>query len=144
MALQTIVTFLARCEGRGAALALLLAAGLAGCSMPIPGFIDASPTGAVKSATYPFAKEDWPKAEPAVIAAIRSDSGDDPAQWSNSDSGRRGVVVGVGARFDKAGATCRAFVARINDNGESRAMQGDACEKAGDVTLTAAAPLRGV
>ena len=53
-------------------------------------------------------------------------------------------MVGVGARFDKAGATCRAFVARINDNGENRAMQGDACEKAGDVTLSDAAPLRGV
>ncbi len=44
----------------------------------------------------------------------------------------------------KSGATCRAFVARIAENGETRAVQGDACEKAGGVTLSDTAPLRGV
>jgi surface antigen len=146
MTLQTIVTFASRCEGRfgAVALALALTAGLGGCSMPISGFIDPAPTGSVKSASYPFAQEDWAKAEPAMIAAIRADAADDPAQWSNSSSGRHGSVVGVGARFDKGGATCRAFIARIAENGESRAVQGNACEKSGEVTLSDAAPLRGV
>jgi hypothetical protein len=112
--------------------------------MSIPGFVDASPTGSVKSANYPFATEDWLKAEPAVIAAIRADEGDDPAQWRNAASGRRGAVVGIGARFARSGATCRAFVARINENGESRAVQGDACDKAGAVTLSNATPFGGV
>ncbi len=112
--------------------------------MQIHGFIDASPTGSAKSATYPFAQEDWPKAEPAMIAAIRADAADDPAQWSNAASGRRGSIVGIGASFAKGGATCRAYIARISENGESRAAQGDACEKAGQVTLSAGAPLRGV
>src|SRR5579863_3165111 len=111
MALQTIMTFASRREGRVCVLlpAIALAAGLAGCSMPIAGFIDAAPTGTVKSATYPFAREDWAKAEPAMIAAIRAEAADDPAQWSNAESGRRGVVIGVGARFVKGGATCRGF-----------------------------------
>jgi surface antigen len=122
-----------------AALTAVLALG--GCSMSIPGFIDASPTGAVKNPSYPFAQEDWAKAEPALIAAIRAGAGDDPAQWSNEASGRSGVVVGVGARFAKSGANCRAFVARISDNGAAREVQGSACEKAGDVTLSDAGPL---
>jgi surface antigen len=112
--------------------------------MPIPGLIDLSSTGTVRPATYPFAKEDWPKAEPALIAAIRAGSGDDPAEWNNADSGRRGVIVGLGSRFARGGATCRTFLARIVDNGDERAMQGSACEKAGDVTLSDAAPLKGV
>ena len=123
---------------RLAALAAGLA--LAGCSMSIPGFIDASPTGALKTPFYPFAKEDWAKAEPALIAAIRAGVGDDPAPWSNATSGRSGVVVGVGARFARGGATCRAFVARISDNGTPRDVEGSACEKAGDVTVSDAGP----
>jgi surface antigen len=146
MPVQTIMAFGTRGEGRAPAwaAAIVFAGGLAGCSMQIPSFIDASPTGSAKSATYPFAQEDWAKAQPALLAAIRADESDDPAQWSNATSGRRGVIVGVGARFAKGGATCRAFVARIADNGESRATQGDACEKAGDVTVSDAAPVKGV
>jgi surface antigen len=128
---------------RRAALAAGLAlAGFAldGCSMSIPGFIDASPTGAVKTPFYPFAQEDWAKAEPALIAAIRAGVGDDPALWSNAASGRSGVVAGVGARFARGGATCRAFVARIQDSGTPRDVEGSACEKAGDVTVSDAGP----
>ncbi|HXT09319.1 MAG TPA: hypothetical protein VN715_20575 [Roseiarcus sp.] len=124
--------------GRLAALAAALA--LAGCSMSIPGFIDASPTGGLKTPSYPFAQEDWGKAEPALIAAIRAGAGEEPALWSNQASGRSGAVVGVGARFAKAGATCRAFVARISDSGAARAVEGSACEKAGAVTVSDAGP----
>lgn len=123
---------------RWAALTAGLA--LAGCSMSIPGFIDASPTGALKSPFYPFAQEDWAKAEPALIAAIRAGVGDDPVLWSNATSGRSGVVVGVGARFARGGATCRAFVARISENGTAKDVEGSACEKAGDVTVSDAGP----
>ncbi len=121
-----------------------LALALSGCSMSIPGLIDRTPTGAVKSANYPFASEDWPKAEPALIAAIRADAADDPALWNNAGTGRKGSVAAVGARFNRAGATCRAFVARIGEDGETRAVQGDACEKAGAVTISGGAPFRGV
>ena len=66
-----IKAFVPQREGRYAAFgfAALAALGLAGCSMPIPGFIDATPTGSVKSRSYPFAEEDWAKAEPALLAA---------------------------------------------------------------------------
>jgi surface antigen len=117
---------------------------LAGCSMPIPGFVDASPTGAIKAKTYPFSEEDWPKAEAALITAIRADNGDDPAQWSNSSTGRRGAVAGLGARFQRSGATCRVFVARISEDGDARAVQGAACEKSGEVTVSDAAPFKGL
>jgi surface antigen len=116
--------------------------------MSIPGFVDPSPTGAIRSPDYPFAKEDWPKAETALIAAIDADAGADPgadpASWSNEESGRSGSVVGVGARFARAGATCRAFIARIEEDHKTRAAEGAACEKAGQVTISDAAPFRGV
>ena len=147
--MQEIEAFASRREGRGAALlrsGAVVAAilWLSGCSMSIPGFVDPSPTGAIKSKTYPFAEEDWPKAEAALIAAIRSDAGDDPAQWTNSASGRRGAVAGLGVRFQRAGATCRVFVARISDEGAARAVQGAACEKSGEVTVSDAAPFKGL
>lgn len=112
--------------------------------MSIPGFVDPTPTGSVKSKTYPFAEEDWSKAQPALIAAIRADAGDDPARWSNSGSGRHGAVEGIGARFQRSGATCRAFVARINEDGDARAVDGAACEKSGEVTVSDAALFKGL
>ena len=149
MALQQIEAFGPGREGRKSsaprrfvALAAILA--LAGCSMPIQGFVDATPTGSVKSKTYPFADEDWAKAEPALIAAIRADAGDDPSVWTNSGSGRRGAVEGIGARFQRAGANCRAFVAKISEDGDARNVQGAACEKAGAVTISDAAPFKGL
>jgi surface antigen len=144
-----IEAFAHRREGRMAAAARLaaLASGLAaaglslcGCSMSIPGFIDAAPTGALRTPFYPFAQEDWAKAEPALLAAIRAGVGAEPAPWSNEASGRSGVVVGVGTRFAKDGATCRAFVARITDNGTGRDVEGSACEKAGEVRVSDAGP----
>ncbi len=149
LVLPMIEAFARRREGRMKAPArwAALSAGFAltglalgGCSMSIAGFIDPSPTGAVKSRFYPFAQEDWAKAEPALIAAIRASVGDDPVLWSNAASGRSGVVVGVGSRFARGGATCRAFVARISDQGTPRDVEGSACEKAGDVTVSDAGP----
>lgn len=124
----------------------VLAAGLAlsGCSISLPSLIDTTRTGAIRAASYPFAAEDWDKASPAVISAIRAEPGDEPSAWSSDASGRRGAVVGIGARFARSGATCRAIVARIVDSSENRAVQGEACEKAGAVTLSDAGPLKGV
>ena len=55
-----------------------------------------------------------------------------------------GAVVGVGASFPRGGATCRAFVARINDKDREQDAQGAACEKGGEVTLSDTAPFKGV
>jgi hypothetical protein len=126
------------------AATLLAALALSGCSMSIPGFVDKTPTGSVRPPTYPFAQEDWDKAQPAVLAAIRAEDGEDPASWSNDASGHKGMVIGIGARITRNGSTCRAIVARILEGDASRTAQGDACEKAGAVTLTDAAPLKGV
>ena len=139
--LASIKAFLPPRERRLAVLAVLAALG--GCSMPIHGLIDRAPTGAIRSATYPFAEEDWPKVEPALRAAIRAEAGDDPAAWTSEASGRRGAVVGVGTSFAKAGATCRGFVARIRDGEQGQAVQGSACEKDGAVTLSDIGPFKG-
>ena len=143
------MAFAVRREGRARALARpAVAVGvglwLAGCSMSIPGFVDRAPTGSIKSKTYPFAEEDWAKAEPALIAAIRADASDDSSLWNNAASGRRGAVAGIGSRFERGGATCRAFLARIGEDGETRAMEGAACMKAGEVTISDAAPFKGL
>jgi len=135
------MAFPARRERRVALLALLLALG--GCSMPISGLIDRTPTGAVKSPTYPFAEEDWPKVEPALLAAIRAEAGDEPTVWASEASGRRGAVAAVGTSFAKAGATCRSFVARLRDGEQAQAVQGSACEKSGAVTLSDVGPFKG-
>jgi hypothetical protein len=124
----------------GSAIAALF--WLSGCSMSIPGFVDPSPTSSIKSKTYPFAEEDWAKAEPALMAAIRADDGDDPARWSNTASGRGGAVEAVGARYERGGANCRGFVARITDAGDAHAVQGAACDKAGQITITDATPFK--
>ncbi|MDE3177136.1 MAG: hypothetical protein KGM15_13625 [Pseudomonadota bacterium] len=142
--MQIIKASTSRREGVSLSVTLVLLTALSGCSMSIPGLIDRTPTGAIKSPSYPFASEDWSKAEPALLAVIRADAADDPAQWSNEDSGHKGSVAAVGARFNKGGAACRAFVARIAEDGEVRAVQGDACEKAGAVTISGGAPFRGV
>ncbi len=112
--------------------------------MSIPGFVDPSPTGAIRSPNYPFAKEDWPQAKAALIDAIQAAAGADPSAWRNDDTGRRGAIVGVGARFARAGATCRAFIARFEEDRETHTAQGSACEKAGEVTISDAGPLRAV
>jgi hypothetical protein len=138
--LNPITVFVRRCERRGlAALAFGAALGLAGCSMPIPGFIDPAPTGSVKSPSYPFADEDWPKAQAALISAIRAD---DVAQW-RADSGGQGSIVGVGPTYAKGGATCRAFEARIDKGEEKHAIQGAACEKDGKATISDVEAFRG-
>jgi hypothetical protein len=36
------------------------------------------------------------------------------------------------------------FVARISDAGDARAVQGAACEKSGEVTVSDAAPFKGL
>ena len=142
--MQIIMASTPRREGFALLTAGALALALSGCSMSIPGLIDRTPTGSVKSATYPFANEDWPKAEAALIAAIRADAADDPALWNNAETGRKGSIAAIGARFTRAGAACRAFVARIDGDGDPRAVQGDACEKAGAVTISGGAAFRGV
>lgn len=125
-------------------VAAALALTLPGCSMSIPGFVDLAPTGSARSAPYPFAKEDWAKAKLAVIAAIRAEADADPAPWRNAASGRGGVVVGIGARYAADGATCRAIVTRISEDGGHRDIEAAACLKADEVTVTDAAPFRGV
>ncbi len=122
-----------------------LAATLGGCSMSIPGFIDAQPTGSIKAKFAPFATEDWPVVEPVLRSALKAEAGADPSAWANADTGRRGEVLAVGSAFPRDGAVCRAFTARIDDSGTSRRMQATGCEKGGKVvTISDAAPFRGV
>ena len=134
-----IKAFAPRCERRLAVFALAAVLALGGCSMPIGGLIDPLPTASVKSPTYPFAAEDWPKAQGALLAAIRAD---EVADW-RAESGGEGTVVGVGPAYAKAGATCRAFEARIDKGEEKHAIQGAVCEKDGKATISDVGAFRG-
>jgi hypothetical protein len=134
------ITAFARRRERGGYV-LLAALALSGCSMPIAGFIDPAPTGAIKSPTYPFAEEDWPKAQAALISAVRAD---DVAEWRNADSGAQGTVVGVGPAYPKGAATCRAFEARIGKGEEKHAIQGATCVKDGKATISDVGAFKGV
>jgi hypothetical protein len=125
--------------------AAALAAGLGGCSMSIPGFIDRQPTGSIRPKTYPFAAEDWSVVEPVLRASLRAEEGADPATWANADSGRRGEVLGVGRAFTRDGAVCRTFTARIEEAGASRRMQATGCESRDkDLAISDAAPFKGI
>jgi len=134
-----IKAFVPRCESGFGLLALAAALALGGCSMPIGGLIDPLPTASVKSPTYPFAAEDWPKAQVALLAAIRAD---EVMDW-RAESGGQGTVVGVGPSYAKAGATCRAFEARIGKGEEKHAIQGAVCEKDGKATISDVGAFRG-
>ena len=139
-----IVTIWVRREGLALAATLALSGALSGCSVPIPGLIDYAPTGAIHPATYPFAQEDWDSARPALAAAIAAAPGAAPAPWANATSGQHGMVTGVGARYARAGANCRAFVSRIGEGEAAKAAQGEVCERDGDVKISDAAPFAGI
>jgi len=134
-----IKAFAPRCECGLGALALAAVLALGGCSVPISGLIDPLPTASVKSPTYPFATEDWPKAQVALLAAIHAD---EVADW-RAESGGQGTVVGVGETYAKAGATCRAFEARIGKGEEKHAIQGAVCDKDGKATISDVGAFRG-
>ena len=138
--MNPITAFARRRERRALALALAAVLSLGGCSMPIPGFIDAAPTGSVKSPTYPFAEEDWPKAQAALMSAVRAD---EVAEWRNAESGGQGTVVGVGPAYPKGAATCRAFEARLGKGEEKHAIQGAACVKDGKATISDVGAFKG-
>ena len=115
--------------------------------MPIPGFTDNRPTGAIKPAASanPFDARDWPLVEPALRTAIRADATPDPVAWSNPDTGRHGQLVAVAGAFAQEGASCRAFLARIEDSEGSRSLQGVGCARAaGELAMTGVAPFKGL
>ena len=134
---------------RAAGLAIGLAFALGGCSIsiPIPGFTDNHSTGAIKpqASANPFDARDWPLVEPALRTAIRAEATPDPVAWTNPDTRRRGEVVAVASPFMQDGASCRAFLARIEEPEGSRSLQGVGCARAaGELAILDVAPWKGL
>ena len=121
-----------------AAAALALAP--AGCAIPLPGFIDDQPTGAVKPKAAPAAlssvydSRDWRLAEPILSATLRAKDGDQPGAWSNPETGAHGEFLAVAGSFERDGRPCRAFVARVvgKDGAPVKSLQGVGCPREGE------------
>jgi len=130
-----------RFVARSTAFAFAAAAlALAGCAIPLPGFIDDQPTGAIKPKTAPAAlssaydSRDWRLAEPVLSATLRAKDGDQPGAWSNSETGAHGEFLAVAGSFERDGPPCRAFVARVagKDGAPAKTLQGVGCPREGE------------
>jgi hypothetical protein len=117
-----------------------VALALAGCSIPLPGFIDDQPTGSIKPKAAPAAlssaydSRDWRLAEPVLSAILRAKDGDRPGAWSNPDTGAHGEFLAVAGSFERDGRPCRAFVAQVvgKDGAPVKTLQGVGCPREGD------------
>ena len=132
-----------RFVARSTAFAFAAAAlALAGCSVsiPLPGFIDDEPTGAIKPKAAPAAlssaydSRDWRLAEPVLSATLRAKDGDPPGAWSNPETGTHGEFLAVAGSFERDGRPCRAFVARVvgKDGAPDKTLQGVGCPREGE------------
>jgi hypothetical protein len=130
-----------RLVARSPVFALAAAAlALAGCSIPLPGFIDDQPTGSIKPKAAPAAlstaydSHDWRLAEPVLSATLRAKDGDQPGGWSNPDTGTHGEFLAVAGSFERDGRLCRAFVARVvgKDGAPEKTLQGVGCPREGE------------
>jgi len=116
------------------------AVALAGCSIPLPGFIDDQPTGSIKPKAAPavlssaYDSSDWRLAEPVLSATLRAKSADQPGAWSNPDTGKHGEFLAVAGSFERDGHPCRAFVARVvgKDGAPVKTLQGVGCPREGE------------
>ena len=130
-----------------AARSLCAAVLLTGCSMnfPLPSLMSEETTGSIKARPIPFANDldaaDWRIAEPRLAEALKSGGEDEPKQWSNPASGRKGAFQPVAGAFKRDGQTCRAFLARISGPDSSKTLQGIGCLMAGDAVLVDEAQL---
>ena len=130
-----------RFVGRSTAFAFVVAAlALAGCAIPLPGFIDDQPTGAVKPKAAPAAlssaydSRDWRLAEPVLSATLRAKNGEQPGAWSNPETGAHGEFLAVAGSFERDGRPCRAFVARVagRDGAPAKSLQAVGCPREGE------------
>ena len=130
-----------RFVARSTAFAFAAAAlALAGCAIPLPGFIDDQPTGAVKPKAAPAAlssaydSRDWRLAEPVLSATLRAKNGEQPGAWSNPETGAHGEFLAVAGSFERDGRPCRAFVARVagKDGAPVKSLQAVGCPREGE------------
>ena len=130
-----------RFVARSTAFAFAAAAlALAGCAIPLPGFIDDQPTGAIKPKAAPAAlssaydSRDWRLAEPVLSATLRAKNGEQPGAWSNPETGAHGEFLAVAGSFERDGRPCRAFVARVagKDGAALKSLQGVGCPREGE------------
>ena len=113
---------------------------LAGCAIPLPGFIDDQPTGVVKPKAAPAAlssaydSRDWRLAAPVLSATLRAKNGEQPGVWSNPETGAHGEFLAVADSFERDGRPCRAFVARVagRDGAPAKSLQAVGCPREGE------------
>lgn len=118
-----------------------LALALGGCSvsLPIASLIGekepattASVTARPVSPLSPeLTAEDWRRARAALAVALDPTGNGAAAAWDNPDTGMKGAFLPVGGPFVKSDEICRAFLARLDVQGDRRDLQGAACRLSG-------------
>jgi surface antigen len=126
-----------------AAIALLCAPALGGCSfsMPIASLkanVDEDVTGSIAKSTAPISPlskrldwEDWRRARAAMGVALDPQGNGATVAWDNPQTGRRGSFVPVASAYPVDGQVCRAFVAKIDGGDSKEQVQGAACRIGG-------------
>ena len=104
--------------------------------MPIPGLIDNEPLGSISpratAAAHPIDAADWPLASKALAAALKANGDAQPSPWSNPKSEASGAFLAVGPAFARAGAECRAVIARVGSGDSAVRWRGLGCRRADD------------
>jgi hypothetical protein len=115
--------------------------------MPIPGFTDGEPTGAIKAkeTPNPFDASDWPIVEPVLRATMRAEATAEPMSWNNPQTGHRGRIRPVASAFKREGALCRVVIARIEATDGDRSLEAVGCNRdGGAVAISDVAPWKGL
>ncbi|WP_375458813.1 RT0821/Lpp0805 family surface protein [uncultured Enterovirga sp.] len=129
----------AHLTGFGMAAVALLAAGLSGCSIAVPGLSDerVESTGSIgrldASPLSPdLGQEDWRRAKGALAIALDPQGNGSAVKWDNPDSEIGGTFTPVAQPFVKQNEICRSFIATINFPGRTSSLQGTACKLSAD------------
>jgi surface antigen len=125
-------------RGLTAAAGLLLALGVAGCSVSyqLDSFIGGSDktdktetTGSITAANLP-PDGDMIYARAAASAVLKRNEKNASQPWENPKSGARGTVTPIASAYTTEGRTCRNFLASYV-NGKAEAwLEGSACKEA--------------
>jgi surface antigen len=117
-----------------AAMAVLLAIGLGGCST-IDATIDATVGEALRAQQFPpprrlfatLSPEDAARHEQAVVAALQSHQGDAAQPWSGADPEVAGTVGVLGTYQHTSGLVCRRISDELRIAGETETAIDLAC-----------------
>ncbi|KAA2242360.1 hypothetical protein F0L46_02555 [Salinarimonas soli] len=76
--------------------------------------------------------EDWRRAKAAMAVALDPQGNGAVVNWDNPDTLLKGTFAPVGSPFVKNDLVCRAFIASLGGQDETKWLQGSACRPSGE------------